>query len=81
MTADAVKKVIIEALSRIAPEIDPASIRPEIELRQQLDLDSIDFLNLILALHERLGIEIPESDYSKFSTLDSAISYLTARSS
>jgi acyl carrier protein len=79
MTPDAVKQVIVEAISRIAPEIDPASIQPDAELRQQIDLDSIDFLNLMLALHDRLGVEIPEADYAQFSTLDSAARYLAAR--
>jgi acyl carrier protein len=79
MTPDAVRQVIVEALSRIAPEVDAASIQPDVELRQQLDLDSIDFLNLMLALHDRLGVEIPEADYSQFSTLESAARYLSAR--
>jgi acyl carrier protein len=79
MTTDAVKAVIVEALSRIAPEIDPASLRSDRELREQLDLDSIDFLNLVMALHERLGVDIPEADYARFSTLDGAAEYLAAR--
>jgi acyl carrier protein len=79
MTSDAVKAIIVEALSQIAPEIEPASIRPDRELREQLDLDSIDFLNLVMALHERLGVDIPEADYARFSTLDSAAEYLAAR--
>jgi acyl carrier protein len=76
MTSDEIKKVIVEALVRIAPEIDASSIRGDGSLREQLDLDSIDFLNFIVAVHERLGVEIPESDYGHFSTLDSAARYL-----
>jgi acyl carrier protein len=79
VTIEAVRRVILEALARIAPETAAAPIRPDIELREQLDLDSIDFLNLILALHERLGVEIPEADYAHFTTLDSASRYLAAR--
>jgi acyl carrier protein len=79
VTVDAVRKVILEALARIAAETAAGSILPDIELRDQLDLDSIDFLNLILALHERLGVEIPEADYAHFTTLDSASRYLAAR--
>lgn len=79
MSAGAIRQVIVEALSRIAPEVDMGSIRPDAPLRDQLDLDSIDFLNLMLALHERLGLEIPESDYARFSTMDDAVAYLKAR--
>ncbi|RPI53844.1 MAG: acyl carrier protein [Acidobacteria bacterium] len=81
MTAEAVKKVIVEALARIAPEIEPSAIRADAGLREQLDLDSIDFLNLMLALHERLGVEIPEADYGHFATLDSAAAYLAPKTS
>ena len=79
MTSEEIGKTVIEALTRIAPEIDPTSIEPRASFRDQLDLDSMDFLNLVLALHERLGIDIPETDYSQLSTLDGAIAYLAAR--
>ena len=70
---------IVEALTRIAPEIDPASIQPGVNFRDQLDLDSMDFLNFVLALHERLGIDIPEVDYPRLYTLDGAVAYLAAK--
>ena len=79
MTPDEIKNVIVETLARIAPELDPASIRPDIQFRDQLDLDSMDFLNFVLALHERLGVDIPEADYSKLSTLDRTVQYLDAK--
>ena len=79
MTRDDVKATIVDALTRIAPEIDPASITPSASFREQLDLDSMDFLNFVLALHERLGIEIPEADYGRLSSLDDATAYLLAR--
>lgn len=81
MTPDEIKKVIVEALTRIAPEISPASIRPDVQFRDDLDLDSIDFLNFVLALHERLGVDIPAADYSKLSTLDRAVQHLVAKAS
>jgi acyl carrier protein len=77
MTTDDIKKVIVDALTRIAPEVDPASIQPGVNFRDQLDLDSMDFLNFVLALHDRLGVEIPEADYPRLYTLDSAVAYLT----
>jgi acyl carrier protein len=79
MTADDLRRVIVGALTRIAPEIDPASIRPGVSFRDQLDLDSMDFLNFVLALHEKFGVEIPESDYPRLYTLDGAIAYLSAK--
>ena len=81
MTPDEIRNVIVETLTRIAPEIDPTSIRPDVPFRDQLDLDSMDFLNFVLALHDRLGIDIPEIDYPKLTTLDGAVAYLSSRSS
>ena len=79
MTPEELKLVIIEALTRIAPEIDPASIESRASVRDQLDLDSMDFLNFVLALHDRLRIDIPEADYPRLSTLDGAAAYLAAK--
>ena len=77
MTPDQIRQVIVEALTKIAPEIDPRSIVPGVNFREQLDLDSMDFLNFVLALHERLGVEIPEADYPHLYTLDDAVAYLS----
>ena len=79
MTPDDIKRVIIDALTRIAPEIDPASIESGASFRDQLDLDSMDFLNFVVALHHRLGIDIPEADYPRLSTLEGAVVYLAAQ--
>ena len=79
MTADNIRKTIVDALTRIAPEIDPASIEPGTSFRDQLDLDSMDFLNFVLAVHDRLGVDIPEVDYPRLSTLDGAVAYLAYR--
>lgn len=79
MTTEEIRKTVIDALTRIAPEIDPASIEPRASFRDQLDLDSMDFLNFVLSLHERLRIEIPEADYPRLSTLDGAVAYLAAQ--
>lgn len=79
MTPDDLKAAIVSALTGVAPEIDPASIRPGVSFRDQLDLDSMDFLNFVLALHDRLGVEIPERDYPQLYTFDGALAYLTSR--
>jgi acyl carrier protein len=79
MTADEITQVVAEALSRIAPEANPVTIVPDVNFRDQLDLDSMDFLNFVLALHERLGVDIPEADYPHLSTLDGAVAYLASK--
>ncbi|OGA48075.1 MAG: phosphopantetheine-binding protein [Betaproteobacteria bacterium RIFCSPLOWO2_12_FULL_62_58] len=79
MTREQVRAAIFDTLCAIAPEVDPASIAPDEPLRDQVDLDSFDFLNVIIHLHEKLGVEIPESDYGELATLDSAVAYLVRR--
>jgi acyl carrier protein len=68
--------LIYEVLSGIAPESDPAAVSGDADLREALDLDSMDFMNFIVALHERTGIDIPEADYPAFRTLSGALAYL-----
>ncbi len=80
MTSDDIKRVVLEVLTRIAPEVDPASIQSGVSFRDQLDLDSMDFLNFVLALHDRLGVDIPEGDYPRLYTLDGAVAYLASKS-
>jgi acyl carrier protein len=79
-TPEQIRQIIFDVLGAIAPEIEPASIVPDKPLREQVDLDSFDFLNVIIRLHEVLGVDIPESDYGELATLDGAIDYLTRRS-
>ncbi|HEX6361359.1 MAG TPA: acyl carrier protein [Albitalea sp.] len=74
-----VRQAVIDAAAAIAPEADFSRVDPERSLREQLDLDSFDFLNLLIALRERLGIEVPESDYGKVDSLDRLAGYLRAR--
>jgi len=76
--AEQMRDVVIGALTEVAPDIDPAVIDPDTDLAEQLDIDSMDFLNVVVAIHERTGIEIPERDYPKLSTLSDAVAYLEA---
>ena len=76
MTETEAKAAIFEILGGIAPEADPATLAGDADLREALDLDSIDFMNFLVALHDRTGIDIPESDYAQLRTLDSAVAYL-----
>lgn len=70
------RKLIADVLAAIAPEADLSKLPGKSRLRDDLDLDSMDFLNFVAALHERTGIDIPEADYPKLSTLDDASAYL-----
>jgi acyl carrier protein len=78
-TADDIRAVFFDVLGAIAPETDAAAIDPAKPLREQIDLDSMDFLNVIIRLHEVLGVEIPEKDYGMLSTLDGTVEYLARR--
>jgi acyl carrier protein len=76
MKAAEVKSMICDVLSGIAPEANLSVVASNEDLREALDLDSMDFLNYVIALHERTGIDIPEADYPRLRTLDGAIAYL-----
>jgi acyl carrier protein len=83
MTAltDAGARELLESiLAEIAPEVDLADARPDGQLQEELGLDSMDFLNVMIAVHDATGLEIPERDYPQLSTLTGAIGYLTSRS-
>jgi acyl carrier protein len=79
VTRDEVRRAVIDALKRVAPEIDTATIVPDAPLRRTYDLDSMDFLNFIIALHAKLGITVPEQDYAQVATVDAAVEYALAR--
>ncbi len=76
MTRDEIRRTVLETLCQIAPEVDPEQIEPNVDFRDQLDLDSMDYLNFIIAVHKALQVEIPESDYPKMSSLDHSVDYL-----
>lgn len=79
MTEAELQQLIFDGLRKIAPESDPASLRPDQKIRETLDIDSFDFLNFLIALDERLRVEIPEADYGKLNTLDGMARYLLAK--
>jgi len=74
-----IRKVVLEELNNIAPEADMASVDPAADLREAIDIDSMDFLNLVTAIHHRLGIDVPEIDYPKLVTLNGALAYIQAK--
>jgi acyl carrier protein len=74
-----IRRVVQEELSNIAPEIDIAGVDAAADLREALDIDSMDFLNFVTAIHHRLSVDIPELDYPKLITIDGAVMYLEAK--
>lgn len=79
MKPDDIRAQMLQALAEIAPEVDGASIEASRPLRQQVDLDSADWLNFLVALHQRLGIDIPDADAARLTTLDKLVAYCTER--
>lgn len=79
MTRDEIRQAVIEQLGSIAPETDPGSIPADADVRDALDIDSMDFLNFVIALHQRLKVDIPEVDYPKLLTVAGATGYLAAK--
>jgi acyl carrier protein len=75
----AISDALQRVLGRIAPEADLSTLDHAADIRDQLDIDSVDFLNFVLGLHEELGIDVPEADYGKLRSLQGCIAYLSAR--
>jgi acyl carrier protein len=74
-----IRTQVLAIIKSIAPEIDVAELRPDQPLRDQVDLDSMDWLNVILAAHEKFSVDIPEADYAKLRSLDDWVAYLGAK--
>lgn len=79
MTRDELKATLLGCLARIAPETETGTLRPELRLRDQVDLDSVDWLNFLVAVHSALGIDIPDADAARLTTLDQLIEYCEQR--
>ena len=80
MTEEEYRTAYLEELTRVAPDIDPATVGDDDHIQDDLELDSMDVLNLVTALHERFGVDIAESDYPEIATLRLAASYLAKAS-
>ncbi|HCR36742.1 MAG TPA: acyl carrier protein [Opitutae bacterium] len=79
MTREEVQQEILNIIADIAPDEDLGDVKPAVRLRDQLDLDSMDFLDIVMELRKRHSIEVPEADYPKLETLDSCADYLTPK--
>ena len=78
MSAAELRARVLGLLGEIAPEADLDALPGDAPLREELDLDSMDFLNLVAGLHEALGIDVPERDYRQLATVDECVAYLAA---
>ena len=79
MTEEQVKQIVIDIINEIAPDEDTSNLKSEVNLRDQMDLDSMDFLDIVMELRKQHGIEVPEEDYPKLASLDSCANYLTPK--
>jgi acyl carrier protein len=79
MTSDDIRSTLLNCLSDVAPEIADEEVEDAMDLRDELDLDSMDILRWVQGIHKALGVEIPEEDYAKIATLGEAVEYVAAR--
>ena len=79
MTRGEIEQQVRTALLGVAPELESTRIEPEVPLRDQIDIDSMDFLRFVMALHAQLGVDVPEADYEKLTSLTRTVDYLAAK--
>lgn len=79
MTDDEIREVIIDILSDITPDDDLSRLKDDVPFREQLDLDSMDFLDIVMELRKRYRVQVPEQDYPQLASMTSTIAYLAPR--
>jgi acyl carrier protein len=79
MTTQEVRQIVLDIISDIAPDEDLTGLKDEVSLREQLDLDSMDFLDIVMELRKRHKVEVPAEDYPKLATIASCVSYLAPK--
>jgi acyl carrier protein len=80
MNSEILHQTIVVLLQQIAPDTTPSTLKLEENIRETLNIDSFDFLQFVIALHEKTGVEIPEEDYGKINTIQNAIEYIQNKS-
>lgn len=78
-TAQDARSLVLDVLQEVAPDVQTDALGPGTHLQEDLDLDSMDFLNFVAGLSERTGLEIPERDYARLSTIGACTEYLLAQ--
>jgi acyl carrier protein len=76
MTKEQIRATVLEIISQIIPEEDLSALKGDIPIREQVELDSMDFLDIVMELRKRYRIEVPESEYTELATLDGSVAYL-----
>jgi acyl carrier protein len=79
VTREQIRQAVLQALQAIVPEARPGEIKSGEPLREQLDIDSMDFINFVVELDERLGVAVPEAEYGRLGTLDACVDYLAGK--
>ena len=76
MTKEEIRSAVLEIIAQIVPDEDLSNLKGDVRIRDQIELDSMDFLDIIMQLRKRYSIEVPEDDYMELSTLDGSVAYL-----
>ena len=76
MDKEKVKQIVLDIIAEIAPDEDLTDVKPEIRLRDQLDLDSMDFLDIVMELRKRYRVQVPEEDYDNLVSMNKTVAYL-----
>ena len=79
MTSEQIRVAILEVLAEIVPDEDLSNLKSDVNIREQIEMDSMDFLDLIMELRKHYGIEVPEDDYMELATLGGVVAYLEPR--
>jgi len=79
MTKQQIRATVLEIIAQIIPDEDLSNLKGDIPIREQVEMDSMDFLDIIMELRKRYGIEVPENDYAQLATLDGSVAYLEPR--
>lgn len=79
MTRAELREAVVAALLSVVPEATASQLSPSAALREQLDIDSMDFVNFVIALDESLGVDVPEADYGRLASLDACVDYLAPK--
>ncbi len=79
MTRDEIRETVVHCLCEVAPEVSPDQVKHDVNFRDQLDVDSMDLLNFVIAMHEQLHVDIPESEYGRLGTVDLLVDFISAQ--
>ncbi len=79
MTPEAIRKIVLDVLGAVVPELEPGTLRSDRAIRDELDVDSMDLLNFVIGLSKAFKVDIPEADYRRIATVDQLVGYLAEK--